>query len=337
MKKQSYGEFILIPKPLLAYIDPDLAQELTRERIEAEYSESEIEAISKAGLAGASAGDKFNQTMKDWGVPIRIVSKSAPLSTEELLSVAKSAGKLGKQMIDKARSYNQKPEPMKNSELIEKAKTEYPKGTKFIGLYLKAERVSDGEFGQDFEGNILTGCNYVYLNGKWATVIPAKPDSILSGKCAIRVDNERLTPSYRLTSGKYAKEEGIKAPVFVLKSEDDVDLYVNDGIWTTRSTRSGIGPCKWNLPLSKSITAQVATELTVFSNDVKAFSTKEAAEKWVTEQNKPKEIVIDYDSETKAVVNKSKVVFQLNGSGVHFTLTDIQLSDVYAAIKYLQL
>lgn len=45
MKKQSYGEFILIPKPILAHIDPDLAQELARERIEAEYSESEIEAI----------------------------------------------------------------------------------------------------------------------------------------------------------------------------------------------------------------------------------------------------------------------------------------------------
>lgn len=279
---------------------------------------------------------------------------------------------------------------LKKYQLLEKAMQDYPAGT--VAQFNKAVRgkISDGTFKiiEDREDGVCV-CNnncdkYFYVRGEWAVPVPA---SILTGKFAIAVNNERefklLMEHYEskrwvgtggapavliysilnnskfpkrisyhdsfdsyldgdsdfereqyqaVTFADFAAELGIKVPVFVMKSEDGVDLYEGDRYAHAYRHK---GDDRWSLGVSQ-LKFTKDRQAVCNPKEVKAFSTKEAAEKWIAEQNKPKEIVIDYDSETKAVVSKSKVVFELNGSGVHFTLTNNHLSDVYAAYKSLQ-
>ena len=85
---------------------------------------------------------------------------------------------------------------MKNQkkwELLKKAYDNYPKGTKFIGAGGE-EFISSGVF-NIVNGNILKdeyGLVYDACTKEWASIIVSeKPKSILDGKVAIQVNNER--------------------------------------------------------------------------------------------------------------------------------------------------
>ena len=229
-----------------------------------------------------------------------------------------------------------------------------------IGIILRNDIVADNGWCEDdkWDYKVNISGEHWRVKGEFELL----PASILSGKCAIQVNNEREREAVnRFTKSKYpilnsdypifmcvnsegfystsessiesdhvvisfadfAKELGIKVPVFVMKSEDGEDLFEGD---IAHHVFMGLTHWQYNSTFSIQKASVVG----------KIFSTKAAAEAWIKEQNKPKEIVISYDSETRAVVSKSNIVFHLDGSGVHFTLTESQLNDIYSAYKSLQ-
>lgn len=97
-------------------------------------------------------------------------------------------------------------------------------------------------------------------------------------------------PKYSIVPfSDFAKEVGIKVPVFVMKSEDGVDLYEGDSAeWVVRHSINGIYRYLYNLTIDESHITGCLAEGKYF-----LFSTKEAAEKWVKEKNEPEEIEVD--------------------------------------------
>lgn len=80
----------------------------------------------------------------------------------------------------------------------------------------------------------------------------------------------------------FAAEVGIKVPVFVMKSEDGVYLYEGDYQYVANQHEDN----QWFL-LTNCRPIMKGDETPTW---LRVFSTKEAAEKWIEEQNKPKEI-----------------------------------------------
>lgn len=270
-------------------VDADLEQELHREGIDCKEHESEIDArIREAGLAGAEAGRTWKK-MFDYPDESPFISMYCkPLSTEELLEVADAAGKLGAKP-------NQ--EPMKKYQLLEKAMQDYPAGTKarFKSVPL-ADHISNGVFTiADLNGDgstyILTGNHScVYANGEWAEIVPDK--------------------------------------VFVLRSEDGVDLYVGDAFAFAYLDEAE----KWKVTVaSRTILSDdsIATHL-------KFFSTKEAAEAWIKEHNKPAVIRLKLEG-GEAIVTKDKIRVHLDShSGRGYCMEATEIEPIYAAYKSLQ-
>lgn len=273
---------------------------------------------------------------------------------------------------------------MKKHELIKYAYDNYPKGVKFDTPF--TDGISTGKFTlwqPDFhhlapvngvwrvdEDGKPSGM--VFDGDKWAEIIP---ESILSGKCAIQVNNERefklLMEHYESKGWKwasndyptkitystnnhseaityedrfsyysdgykiipfdvFAKETGIEVPVFVMTSEDNVPLYKGDTMfWTYKYNHIYCRPTQSFLRGNK------------IEPDTIIFSTKEAAEKWISEMNKPKEILLHQKSEWPAKVTKNKVWFKAPNSfdlGIHYgmNLTGQELEEIYTAYKSLQ-
>lgn len=288
---------------------------------------------------------------------------------------------------------------MKKHELLEKAMRDYPKGTKFEQIATKEPIESCGMFkickgyGSLYISNV-TSNDLVYNSdiNKWAKIIPEKPKSILDGKCAIYINNEREfkllmehyeSKGWRWLSNEspyfdgilgrmkfpevirycdkfshqdalnwecsettvipfkdFAAEIGIEVPVFIMTSEDGVPLYVED-----EYHRSVLDNGKWSYDISFTFSNKYVDPskhaVIVAPHEAKAFSTKEAAEKWISEMNKPKEILLHQKSEWPAKVTKNKVWFKAPNSfdlGIHdgMNLTGQELEEIYTAYKSLQ-
>lgn len=226
---------------------------------------------------------------------------------------------------------------MKKHELLKHAYDNYPKGVLCrFNTAKKNYHISNGIFHVTEDGKyIMGGDNFdcFYDEGEWAEIVIEK-QSILSGKCAIQVTNERefkllmnhydgkfwswnggsgvntsvklkyptgisyeddfmhwykeSDEEYTLISFQdFAKEVGIEVPLFVMKSEDGVDLYEGDIIY--HATNRGFLD-RWKIHTGYVI-KHMLDECYVFNispEKDKAFSTKQAAEKWCQEQNKPK-------------------------------------------------
>lgn len=276
----------------------------------------------------------------------------------------------------------------KKWELLKYAYDNYPKGAKFKSPYSKVEAISDGIFNFDEDGSVSTlGMNVYYsVEDKWAEIIvndgmgenAKSPVSILSGKCAIQVNNEREfkllmehyeskgwnplskcpieelirlnTPKPFLTWGyenefcalrtlheqegykiipfsDFAAEVGIKVPVFVLRSEDGVDLYEGDEITLVWEKVKGSG--KYG---SSNSTIESKCEYTSM-----VFSSREAAEEWIKDQNKPKEITLFKDGSNNpyAVLTKNVVDFTKPGDNHIYRFTSDELKQIWEAHQSL--
>jgi len=133
----------------------------------------------------------------------------------------------------------------------------------------------------------------------------------------------------------FAKEKGIDVPVYIMDSEDGVPLYCGDNAHAVyRKYEGGKNQGDWyydgRIPLKSGIQY---TFMEIESVDKsKAFSTKEAAEKWVEEQNKPKEVVVKLHGGYTVRVEKDKATFAINNFGI----TGKELEEIYQTYKSLQ-
>lgn len=151
-----------------------------------------------------------------------------------------------------------------------------------------------------------------YKQKGWESITSQQPDEVVyknfSYSPYISYNNKFNNPNSDIGKGRYFKgvsydiadykiipftdfaaEVGINVPVFVMKSEDGVDLYegYKEVVFVTRKNQeTGI----WDDPLQKCMAPDVCDKLKNEGHRVRGFSTKEASEKWIEEQNKPKEI-----------------------------------------------
>lgn len=282
---------------------------------------------------------------------------------------------------------------LKKHQLLEKAMRDYPAGTRFTSYSEKFEfsYTSTGLFvcwkdkyntaahkdsiWRVNEQGEPSGMVYNGLNKEWAEVV--KP-SILTGKCAIQVNNERefkllmqhyeangwkwkgfespVNPIFIPNSfpdfvryknffthtrsvgfdekegytiipfDKFAKEVGIEVPVFVMTSEDNVPLYEGDDYhraWYNETSK------KWHVDYCYSL-SQIHTVITNTAT-AKAFATKEAAEAWIREQNRPRTVEVKLFKGGTANVYHDHIC--LHGGVV---LKPSDLEDMLHAYKSLQ-
>ena len=91
-----------------------------------------------------------------------------------------------------------------------------------------------------------------------------------------------------ITFEEFAAEIGIEKPVFAMMSEDGVPIYYNDEfhyVWKW----DGV----WQILNTYSFNPEDVSLSSFNEKYNKAFHSIDAAEKWIEEQNKPKEIIFD--------------------------------------------
>lgn len=120
----------------------------------------------------------------------------------------------------------------------------------------------------------------------------------------------------------FAAELGIKVPVLVMKSTDGVDLYEGDYQYVANQHEDN----QWFL-LTNCRPIMKGDETSTW---LRVFSTKEASEKWIEEQNKPKELIVSEDSQYPAIVTKDYVDIDT------ITISREELEEIYNAWKSLQ-
>ena len=292
---------------------------------------------------------------------------------------------------------------MKKHQLLEKAMRDYPAGTRFTWKNdtIPYIATSNGIFHFHEQSIVMQSSDtYVVFNGnQWAEIVQehpliiavknlGKPESILSGKCAIQVNNERefklLMDNYKSKGWKwnggsytdytprnmefntaieysnffvydcdpdnwviipfsdFAKEVGIEVPVLVMRSEDGADMYVGDDNYGAEFING-----KWELDLffDNDSSEYVPYKMSLTSSDLhspqryRAFSTKEAAESWIKEQNKPKEIVISSNSTYPIHVCDSGACIVCEDTENHISnilLSAQEIQEMYTALKSLK-
>lgn len=268
----------------------------------------------------------------------------------------------------------------KKWELLKEAYDKYHKGIKITwGTPLEL----DGNY-MFLNNNTIVDSKgtWVYngdMNYPWAEIIPEKQPSILDGKVAIQVNNERefkllmehyeskgwkwcdgddvLTyANYAITTivypalieyndsfgfntnkdnydkiipfADFAKEVGITPPVFIMKSEDGVDLYEGDEQFVANKDEED----KWFL-LKHGRTIMVGDEKSTW---LRVFSTIESAEKWIEEQNKPKHATVKlyrHKEYKSAEVTNNKITIR-DGNDIYY-LKASDIEDMYHALKSL--
>lgn len=272
---------------------------------------------------------------------------------------------------------------MKKHQLLEKAMRDYPAGTKcywpadgemeagteFItsGVY----KISNSRKGWVFDSNNIA----VFDGIDWVETITVKP-SILLGKVAIRVENERELdsvnkhnnttwqpqhnygfPAYLyLCYGRgfdtdrevvtrngfkiipfadFAAEVGIKLPVKIMTSEDGFDLYEGDGCYTAIKT-DGIWFLDRHYGEREDFNRFEVADNGMFAStdEERQFSTKQAAEAWIKEQNKPKSKSLRlYNGES---VNISEKEIHILSEGRVYKLMPSDLEDMLHALKSMK-
>jgi len=159
-----------------------------------------------------------------------------------------------------------------------------------------------------------------------------------NGFFASKHDAERL--DYTIVDFDFfCAQKGIEAPKPILKSEDGVDLYEGDrlfeanrnlnGSWYITSGESGRG--YWTVKNRADKWSLGAPE----GYESKAFSTKEAAEKWVENKNKPKYKAVALFSGMEAHVYRGEILVK-DADRVVTTLYPSDIEDMDHALKVLQ-
>jgi hypothetical protein len=116
---------------------------------------------------------------------------------------------------------------------------------------------------------------------------------------------------------------------FILKSEDGVNLYDGDeycSVWleSKRWTFNGMH----RLDTSKAVVC--------FPKECKAFSTRETAQAWIKEQNKPKQLLVLMDIQgSSAIVRCDSVSFKHNEE-FQFSLSSSEMDALIKAYQSLQ-
>lgn len=183
----------------------------------------------------------------------------------------------------------------------------------------------------------MSGTSYTY--GKDVFIEDRKAGNLITygnkfGFPWLGADYEWLKPeNYTIIPfPDFASEVGIEVPVFVMLSEDGVDLYEGDKYF--RAGRSG--------PYASGDYIIYETEslkkhhfVCCYPDSDKAFSTKEAAEAWIKEQNKPKEITIQVEHDQQIIVRGNGFEHKENGKYI-YQLSGRLLERVYEAYKFLQ-
>lgn len=100
---------------------------------------------------------------------------------------------------------------------------------------------------------------------------------------------------------EFAAEVGIKVPVFIMKSEDGKNLYEGD-----KYHAAWLSGTKWKVGSGSNLNRR--HEVCTGVNYSKAFSTLEAAEKWIEEQNKPKSIELPHTGGS-ITISRSAITF----------------------------
>lgn len=211
---------------------------------------------------------------------------------------------------------------MKKHELIKHAYDNYQKGTICTWYNNKkdfhyTEFQSSGEFEFDDEGDIFINypddqtVEYVYCDGQWAKIVAQYPP----------------------------KKE------FIMMSEDGISLCVGDKMYGAH----------YKSALKKWVYTDFHGEPFVFNENTlhiqqdedfpyisspqthKAFSTKEAAEKWIEEANKPKSITIGENSQYPVIVTATEATIKCIGD-VHkdnIILWPGEINEIADAIEQL--
>lgn len=133
----------------------------------------------------------------------------------------------------------------------------------------------------------------------------------------------------------FAAEVGMKAPVFVMQSEDGVDLYEGDDYhraWYEKEKSKWFYDSCTNL---NSMHAVCRTDDN--AKQAKAFSTREAAEKWIEEQNRPKSVTIPLfkHKECKSAEITTKKITIRDGGDIYY-LKPSDIEDVMHALQGLK-
>lgn len=131
----------------------------------------------------------------------------------------------------------------------------------------------------------------------------------------------------------FAKELDIEVPVFILKSEDGFDLYEGDGY---HLVSINFLDSKWEYKKTvgnPTISEHNPAYYKPAHN--KAFSTKEAAEKWVAENNKPQSIKLHSDTKAPVTVYKNYVDFDISNKQI-LRCNKKEVEEIYAALNELQ-
>lgn len=194
---------------------------------------------------------------------------------------------------------------MKKHKLLKHAYDNYPKGTHFIGVICKSVFVSTGEF--DFFGSDLVcetefnGSIRVYCNDT---------------KKWAEIVSEKKEPLLVSIDGIELFEGGVFHRAF---KDPTTNIWKHNGIW------------------------QVSNKCFPITHPecFKAFSTKEAAEKWIYEANKPKEIEVKLfgcNGGFFAKVSNQDISFHHRGLGDMPTLNlkPSDIEDIAHALKQLQ-
>lgn len=148
-------------------------------------------------------------------------------------------------------------------------------------------------------------------------------------------------PIYDSDRNEWAKIVKHPNRKFVMKSEDGVDLFEGDDFYSafmstyrkvwTLGKRNVSGDCHvFNLNAKESA-------VVVQPEKYKAFSTKQAAEKWIEEQNKAKELTVQLGMEKAIISIDNGISFYRSYQGASFFgIAEDELEQIYHAYKSLQ-
>ena len=130
----------------------------------------------------------------------------------------------------------------------------------------------------------------------------------------------------------FAAEVGITVPVFVMNSEDGVPLYEGDKYSVAHRSYTGN---KWALlSFRGDCTYSIETNSVCLESE-RFFSTKEAAEAWIKEQNKPKFTDVElFGGDAYSLVYKDQIEIFKDGNCIVIKPSDLE--DMLHAYKSLQ-
>lgn len=263
---------------------------------------------------------------------------------------------------------------MKKYELLEKAMRDYPAGTKAKFKGSGCIHTSDGIFQiheDGYNGIVVlnsTGSECFYSENtygekspQWAEIVQSNDISkvfnigdhvyikstdagcnLVEGRKGIIVSNDTIANRGVLEAEDYDYKIAIDREVwrvkgdfepakFVMRSEDGVDLYEGDNYHRAYAYENGV----WRYDFCEKLALNHVVCNSAISSLAKAFSTKEAADKWIAEQNKTKSVQVPLFNTNMAMVSKDKIdIIDVIGGSISLKPSDLE--DMLHAYKSLQ-